>query len=230
MIEMWRAYFKNPTAFFGFVELEPWKGVGTNLADFRVGQLSSLALAHVGVAIATDIGDPTGPFTSIHPRNKKVVGKRLAAAALTMAYGTPTVYLPPSYKSAAATVVGTKVTVTVAFDQVPTTLVIADDHCKTEPPYSVAANECAWFTISVAAGGDGFGKGEALLDLNATATVGADGKSVVLTAIAAAAGATVATTAFGWNAWPINTIQSAEGLPLQPWTAKAVHVVEVSEL
>ena len=41
-----------------------------------------------------------GPFTSIHPRNKKVIGKRLAAAALTLAYGTPTTYLPPTYESA----------------------------------------------------------------------------------------------------------------------------------
>ena len=61
------------------MELEPWKGVGVNLAAFRPGQLSSLSLPNVGYAIGTDIGDPTGPFTSIHPRNKKLIGKRLAA-------------------------------------------------------------------------------------------------------------------------------------------------------
>jgi hypothetical protein len=30
-------------------------------------------------------------------------------------------------------------------------------------------------------------------------------------------GVRAASSAFGWNAWPINTIMSAEGLPLQPW-------------
>ena len=33
-----------------------------------------------------------------------------------------------------------------------------------------------------------------------------------------AAGVTAVSTAFGWNGWPINTIMTAEGLPLQPWT------------
>ena len=57
----------------------------------------------------------------------------------------------------------------------------------------------------------------------------AAGKSVVLTATGDRPG-TVVATAFGWNAWPINTIVSVEGLPLQPWTAKAVAAVEAAEL
>ena len=44
MIEMWRSYFKKPTAFFGFVELEPWIGTNPSLAVFRKAQLASLAL------------------------------------------------------------------------------------------------------------------------------------------------------------------------------------------
>jgi len=229
MIEMWRKYFNNPTAFFGFVELEPWKGVGTNLADFRPGQLSSLSLPNVGYATGTDIGDPTGPFTSIHPRNKKVIGKRLAAAALTLAYGTPTTYLPPTYKSATTVKTpGTTFAVTVEFDAVPTALVLVDDHCKTEAPFSVDPTECAWFTISVAIDDVLVGHRH-VINLNATAAVGIGGKSVVLTATADRPG-TVVATAFGWNAWPINTIVSVEGLPLQPWTAKAVAAVEAAEL
>lgn len=249
MIEMWREYFKHPTAFFGFVELEPWcQRNGANcvgpestqtkpiLADFRAGQLSSLDLPHVGFAIATDIGDPTGPFSSIHPRNKKVVGKRLAAAALTIAYGIPTVYLPPTYTSAAAVVADAgfgivDIAVTVQFDNVPTTLVPADDHCKTEHPYNVSANQCAWFSISVTTGA---GAGMQVVDLNASAAVGADGRSLVLSATATSTSAARVggadgtagkiATAFGWGAWPINTIVSAEGLPLQPWTAEAPNV------
>jgi sialate O-acetylesterase len=62
MIASWRTYFKNPTAFFGFVEMEPWiwRQSGTPLAGFRVGQRQSLALPNVGYATGTDIGDPTG--------------------------------------------------------------------------------------------------------------------------------------------------------------------------
>jgi hypothetical protein len=247
MIEMWRAYFKRPKAFFGFVELEPWcqhdgancvgpphspPSSSTLLADFRAGQLSSLSLPNVGFAIATDIGDPTGPFSSIHPRNKKLVGKRLAAAALTIAYGIPTTYLPPTYKSstytsAVSAVIETgtsevDIVVTVQFDNVPTTLVPADDHCKIEHPYNVSASQCAWFTISVTTG---VGVDTKMASLNASATVGVDGKSLVLTATSNTAVAGVGstgklTTAFGWGAWPINTITSAEGLPLQPWTDK----------
>jgi len=73
MISSWRTYFNN-SAFFGFVELEPWLGMGAGLAKFRTAQLAALALPNVGFAIGTDIGDPLGPFGSVHPRNKKVVG------------------------------------------------------------------------------------------------------------------------------------------------------------
>jgi sialate O-acetylesterase len=104
MIESWREYFKNPTAFFGFVELEPWIGMSESLADFRVAQREALNMPNVGYATGTDIGDPTGPFGSVHPRNKKLVGKRLAAAALTLAYKMPTQYMPPVFKSATAKV------------------------------------------------------------------------------------------------------------------------------
>jgi len=208
MIDMWRAYFQNPTAFFGFVELEPWIGMGPSLAAFRRGQLASLSLPHVGYAIGTDIGDPTGPFGSIHPRNKKLVGKRLAAAALSITYGIPTPYLPPTYNSARSTAKGQLLTVTVLFDEVPTKLVSAADHCKTEAPFKVPVAECAWFSITTSDNSI----------LNATATIGADGKSLVLTATAAKAGITATGSSFGMNGWPINTIMSAEGLPLQPWS------------
>jgi sialate O-acetylesterase len=206
MIDQWRTYFKSPDAFFGYVELEPWIGAGTSLATFRTAQLLSNKLPNVGFAIGTDIGDPLGPFTSIHPRNKKLVGQRLAAAAMTMVYDTPTQYLPPTYKSSVAKSSGTNLMVTVTFDNVPTKLVAADDHCKTE--LKVPASECAWFSIT--------GSDNAVL--NATATVGADRKSLVLSAVAKKTGVTPTASSFGMNAWPINTIMSAEGFPLQPWS------------
>jgi hypothetical protein len=100
LINSWRQYFGNPTAFFGFVELEPW--IGGPPPAFRAAQLNATSLPYVGYAIGTDIGDPLGPFGSVHPRNKKLVGRRLANAALTLQYGQPATYLPPTYASSTA--------------------------------------------------------------------------------------------------------------------------------
>jgi hypothetical protein len=210
MISSWRTYFGNPTAFFGFVELEPWIGMSQGLATFRTAQLAALALPNVGFAIGTDIGDPLGPFGSVHPRNKKVVGSRLAAAALSIAYGVPRPWAPPTYKRAVASAAGGQLSVNVEFDNVPTSLVAAADHCRTERPYNVTPGSCAWFSILASDGSV----------LNATAAVNATAPdALVLTAAAPAAGVTAVGTSFGMNAWPINTIVSSEGLPLQPWNA-----------
>ena len=95
MITSWRKYFGVAGAFFGIVILEPW--VGGPSPGFRAVQMQSVAaLAGVGYAAGMDIGDPTGPFGSVHPRNKRLIGRRLANAALTLQYGAPATYLAPS--------------------------------------------------------------------------------------------------------------------------------------
>ena len=48
-----------------------------------------------GMAVAIDIGEAN----DIHPRNKQDVGKRLALAALAIAYGQKIVYSGPIYRS-----------------------------------------------------------------------------------------------------------------------------------
>jgi hypothetical protein len=53
---------KRTQAFFGYVELEPSDYMPLNIADFRAAQLVTNKLQRVGFAIATDIGDPMGPF------------------------------------------------------------------------------------------------------------------------------------------------------------------------
>ena len=65
---------------------------------------------------------------------------------------------------------------TVEFDAVPTALVLVDDHCKTEAPFSVDPTECAWFTISVAIDDVLVGHRH-VINLNATAAVGIGGTS-----------------------------------------------------
>ena len=202
MINQWRKDFDCPTCFFGFVEMEPW--IGGPAPDFRLAQLAALALPYVGYGQASDCGDPTGPDGSIHPRNKKLIGARLAAAALSLQYGVPTPWKSPSYRRCVASGAGQAVA-TITLDDLPSTLVAASDHCKTEIGVPVA--QCAWFTIT----------GSDSKAYNATAAPSADGKSLVLTAAGAPAGTTAAATSFGYSQWPINTIMTAEGLPLQPW-------------
>ena len=80
-------------------------------------------------------------------------------------------------------------------------------------PTKVPVVECAWFSITLS--------DKNATVVNATATIGADGKSVVLTGTAPAAGLTAASTSFGMNGWPINTVMSAEGFPLRPWADEA---------
>ena len=141
-----------------------------------------------------------------------------AAAALSLVYGKPTTYLPPTYKFSTAHAVkaqrlaesGTDLTVTVSFDNIPTKLVYASDYCKTE--LKVPASDCAWFTIT----------GSDSVELNASATIGSNGTRLVLKAFTNSSNITPISSAFGWNAWPINTITTAEGLPLQPWTNESV--------
>ena len=42
------------------------------------------------MAVTIDLGDPSSPFGSVHPRDKEDVGKRLALGALAIAYGNKT--------------------------------------------------------------------------------------------------------------------------------------------
>jgi hypothetical protein len=73
------------------VQIAPWLGPRTSaifqsvrLSQDAVGQL----LPAVGTIVTHDLGDPLNPppYSSMHPRNKTVVGNRLAAAALALGF------------------------------------------------------------------------------------------------------------------------------------------------
>lgn len=52
------------------------------------------------MAVAIDLGDPTSPFGSVHPRDKQDVGTRLSLSARGVVYGDTSVdYLGPIAKS-----------------------------------------------------------------------------------------------------------------------------------
>lgn len=98
----WRAKFDAPNAWYGFVLLEPWCvhsctprpdaampaapltayglshcprwhcRIGGAPPQMRDAQLTALKLPFVSFGSAVDIGDPTGPWGSVHPRHKQV--------------------------------------------------------------------------------------------------------------------------------------------------------------
>ena len=50
------------------------------------GYVPNDRLKNVFMAVATDLGDPTSPYGSIHPRDKQDVGSRLALSARAVVY------------------------------------------------------------------------------------------------------------------------------------------------
>jgi sialate O-acetylesterase len=87
MIQDWRTRWGYDFPFL-FVQLANFNSAGGNSsigsawAELREAQTMTLSLPNTGMAVTSDIGEPT----DIHPRNKQDVGKRLAAEALRVAY------------------------------------------------------------------------------------------------------------------------------------------------
>lgn len=101
MITDWRNHWKQGDFPFYFVQLASYNAnggtsnSGSGWAELREAQAMTLSLPNTGMAVTTDIGDPK----DIHPRNKKDVGKRLAAVALNKTYGKNMVFSGPTYQS-----------------------------------------------------------------------------------------------------------------------------------
>ena len=56
------------------------------------GYVPNPRMQNVFMAVSMDLGDPTSPYDSIHPRDKQDVGARLALAARGVAYMETDVY------------------------------------------------------------------------------------------------------------------------------------------
>jgi sialate O-acetylesterase len=99
MIEDWRKAWGIGKFPFLFVQLanfmqrkpEPSESAW---AELREAQTSALRLPNTGMAVAIDIGEAN----DIHPKNKQDVGKRLALAALAIAYGQKIEYSGPMFE------------------------------------------------------------------------------------------------------------------------------------
>jgi sialate O-acetylesterase len=101
MITDWRQRWNQGDFPFYFVQLATFNSAngnsqkGSSWAELREAQTATLSLPNTGMAVTTDIGNPT----DIHPRNKLDVGKRLAAVALNKTYGKANVYSGPTFES-----------------------------------------------------------------------------------------------------------------------------------
>jgi sialate O-acetylesterase len=103
IIRDWRNAWGRGDFPFLFVQLPNFGGSASEpgesiWAELREAQLMTLSLPNTGMAVAVDIGDSV----NIHPRNKQEVGRRLALAALGVAYGKSIEYSGPIYRSMAA--------------------------------------------------------------------------------------------------------------------------------
>lgn len=94
MISSWRSDFKNPDLPFYFVQISPHRSQNPEIRDAQFYIYRTVA--HTGMEVTTDNGDSL----NIHPRNKKLVGERLALWPLHNEYGKKDiVYSGPLYKS-----------------------------------------------------------------------------------------------------------------------------------
>ena len=101
MIQNWRQDWNEGHLPFIAVQLAPFMAIKDQpsesaWAELREAQLQTTKeLPNVGIAVITDVGDPT----NIHPVKKKPVGERLAIAARAIAYGEKIESSGPIFKS-----------------------------------------------------------------------------------------------------------------------------------
>jgi sialate O-acetylesterase len=96
MIEDWRNRWGEGDFPFLFVQLGNYKS-NQWWPVLRESQTEALRLRNTGMAVTIDVGESN----DIHPKNKQDVGKRLALAALHIAYGKSLEYTGPAFRQAA---------------------------------------------------------------------------------------------------------------------------------
>lgn len=93
LINSWRRDWKIDLPFY-FVQIAPFAKQNPEIREAQL--LTFKNVPHTGMAVITDAGDSL----DIHPRNKEVVGNRLALWALAKNYGKKAItFSGPSYRS-----------------------------------------------------------------------------------------------------------------------------------
>jgi sialate O-acetylesterase len=95
MIRDWRSAWEEGDFPFLFVQIANFKTSPESMwPEVRDAQRQTLALAHTGMAVTIDIGNPD----DIHPKDKQDVGLRLALAARAISYGEKIEYSGPLFR------------------------------------------------------------------------------------------------------------------------------------
>ncbi|WP_269522565.1 sialate O-acetylesterase [Coraliomargarita parva] len=95
LIRDWRQQWGQGDFPFIFVQLAGFKNGKGDWPVLREAQRRTLSVPNTAMAMALDVGEET----DIHPKNKLVVGERLALAARQVAYGEDLTYSGPSFES-----------------------------------------------------------------------------------------------------------------------------------
>jgi len=198
LIRDWRRHWGQGDFPFLLVQLANFRALQPQPSEggwalLREAQLMTVsALPAVGMATAVDIGEAN----DIHPKNKQDVGRRLALAAMAIAYGQKLVYSGPVYKS--MKVADGKIV--LSFDHVGGGLVALLK--PQESPYSKSGPPLRGFAI---AGAD-------------KQWVWADAKIVGDTVVVASekVPAPVAVR-YGWANNPIGNLYNKQALPASPF-------------
>lgn len=89
LVKDWRMHFNNPEMPFHFVQLSSINR--PTWGHFRDAQRKLLSIPYTGMAVSSDVGHPT----DVHPKQKWIVGKRLANVALAKNYEIKTTFSGP---------------------------------------------------------------------------------------------------------------------------------------
>eukprot|EP01048_Picozoa_sp_COSAG05_P015077 COSAG05_NODE_1774_length_4111_cov_5.453444_3_plen_633_part_01 len=206
--------------------------------DLRLAQLSALSLEHVGMSTAVDTGD----FASVHPPDKQTVSRRLANQALLQIFDqhVPGAEFPVYAGSSSSLIMSdrgeTVITVTVKIrGQLTGKRVALTTAAPSVATQSSSGNKPGWTprnicpTVQDVTGSLPTDCGYPVIygtnntALNATAAIGPDGSSILLTAKiprGSSAGEFKATaSSMGRASWPLTIFFSEHGLPVIPWFA-----------
>lgn len=95
LIQKWRKNWGQGEFPFLFVQLANYKFEPQVFPELREAQSMALSLPNTAMVVTIDIGDST----TIHPKNKQEVGRRLFLAAEKLAYGENLICSGPVYRS-----------------------------------------------------------------------------------------------------------------------------------
>ncbi|HVJ47323.1 MAG TPA: sialate O-acetylesterase [Luteolibacter sp.] len=180
----WRKMFNAPDAPFLYVQLAPYfynEGADKVIPQFWWAQQAFLEVPHSGMAVTNDIGNPK----DIHPKEKMEVSRRLFLWAMADTYGKKdTIYSGPLFKGYKVTDKG----IEISFNHTGGGLSTRDGKAPTL--FEIAGSDAQFEP--------------------ATATISADGKTILVTSDKIAKPDRVR---FAWSQVASPNLMNKEGLP-----------------